>query len=366
QNISPYGEVAVAISSGFYTSGGYRVEKAIRAVLKVDNPGDYFCASATKLIIGADSDWTAGQGTIYGDILEFIDDNPGDDSNHPHILINGAEYHSQTIPGDTAALVYDPPANNGFAQFTIAPSSGPQKVTHKVLPVISNGLMRTYYETAYNDGVDSSFFSELGMGADYGSSDNPLDTNISPLADPSGTNDSNVWYYPSAPPDESTEDLYINHLTYNFSTSCIIAVNGNLYIRGDIDRYAGGSAIFAPGSFGLIPPPGMDSGGCFLPGTPVSMADGSMTAVEKIKIGDKVLAYNEKKEEHAIDTVTNVFIRKNADGYLEINDMKVTSEHPLMVKDKGWVKAGSVKLGDKLMRVDRSLEEIIYINKVAG
>jgi len=120
-------------------------------------------------------------------------------------------------------------------------------------------------------------------------------------------------------------------------------------------------------SFSVATSCGGSGTGCFLPGTPITMADGSMKSIESIVIGDQVAAFDEKTGEMATDTVSQVFIHNDIHtGYIEINDMKVTGEHPLWIKDKGWTKAGEVKVGDILLRQDNTDELVTHIKPVDG
>ena len=97
------------------------------------------------------------------------------------------------------------------------------------------------------------------------------------------------------------------------------------------------------------------------------MADGTFKSIESVIIGDQVLAFDEEKGESTTDTVSQVFIHNDIHkGYLEINDMKVTDEHPLWIKDKGWVKAGEVKEGDILLRQDNTPEPVTHIKFIEG
>jgi len=73
-------------------------------------------------------------------------------------------------------------------------------------------------------------------------------------------------------------------------------------------------------------------------------------AIETIKVGDKVLSFNEKTGKKELKRVTgtstlvdNDLVRvKFANG----NEVVATSNHPIYIHDKGWVKAGQVTIGD--------------------
>lgn len=87
---------------------------------------------------------------------------------------------------------------------------------------------------------------------------------------------------------------------------------------------------------------------CFLAGTPILMADGTTKPIEKLKVGDGVLAFDEKTGQLKPDSVSE-FFRHKADKYLIVNKkLKVTENHPVYSEGK-WVEIGKLKVGDKLI-----------------
>lgn len=72
----------------------------------------------------------------------------------------------------------------------------------------------------------------------------------------------------------------------------------------------------------------------------------------EIKKGDLLLTFNNEKE-LVYTKVKGVFKRKIADLFeIEIDrniKIKVTGEHPLYVRDKGWVEARGLKVGDEVL-----------------
>ncbi|MFH1858497.1 MAG: polymorphic toxin-type HINT domain-containing protein [Candidatus Omnitrophota bacterium] len=102
---------------------------------------------------------------------------------------------------------------------------------------------------------------------------------------------------------------------------------------------------------------------CFLAGTPILMADGSQIPIEKVKVGDKVLAFDEATKTLKEDSVKE-FVEHTADEYFVINDrLRLTEEHPVYSEGK-WVEAGRLKVGDKLLNSDGKSESITSIQKV--
>lgn len=82
-----------------------------------------------------------------------------------------------------------------------------------------------------------------------------------------------------------------------------------------------------------------DHTSCFLAGTKVIMSDGSLKNIEDIKIGDKILSYNEKTKNNEIQKVLDLE-QPIRDHYYEVkfedgSILKVTDEHPMFTKN-GW------------------------------
>ena len=108
------------------------------------------------------------------------------------------------------------------------------------------------------------------------------------------------------------------------------------------------------------------SGGCFLAGTEISLADGSTKPIESIEAGDVVMAWDMKSGELKPDPVRAVQDPREVDSYLILNDrLRVTASHP-MLSDGEWVKAGDLKVGDHLTAADGSVVTVATIEKVPG
>ena len=90
-------------------------------------------------------------------------------------------------------------------------------------------------------------------------------------------------------------------------------------------------------------------GGCFLKGTEIKMADGSLKNIENIHIGDEVSSYDPFNREYKNGTVSKVFHHspeEMTDYYLIINDdLCVTPNHPIIINE-GWIDAGELEIGD--------------------
>lgn len=103
---------------------------------------------------------------------------------------------------------------------------------------------------------------------------------------------------------------------------------------------------------------------CFLGGTPILMADGTTKPIQKVRVGDKVIAFDEVTKQLRADTVKKTF-RHKTNEYLIINkDLKVTSNHPVYSNGK-WVEIGSLKVGDQLLNSDGKSVAITSITRVS-
>ena len=86
-----------------------------------------------------------------------------------------------------------------------------------------------------------------------------------------------------------------------------------------------------------------NSGGCFLAGTPISMGDGSVKAIEDVVLGDIVKTLHEKSGEFENNEVRGVdapVINKYIVISTETQEIKVAPDHPLFIRKAsgrtGW------------------------------
>lgn len=74
---------------------------------------------------------------------------------------------------------------------------------------------------------------------------------------------------------------------------------------------------------------------------------------EKIKKGDDLLTFDDQRKDLVYTKVEKVYKRKANEIYeIEINKdikIKVTEEHPLYIKNRGWVKAKNLRIGDEVL-----------------
>lgn len=89
--------------------------------------------------------------------------------------------------------------------------------------------------------------------------------------------------------------------------------------------------------------------GCFVPGTPITLADGTKKPIETVEVGDQVLTHTGK-----IEPVTYVMAKPHNGIVYEVNSygqsvpMTLTEEHPVWTKN-GWVEAKDLDVGDYVL-----------------
>lgn len=93
---------------------------------------------------------------------------------------------------------------------------------------------------------------------------------------------------------------------------------------------------------------------CFIAGTMVLTTAG-LVAIEKIKAGDIVISTNPDTLETAGKTVLETYVRQvNKLVHLTINGEEIvtTDNHPFYVQGRGFIEAGKLLVGDKLISVN--------------
>ena len=113
--------------------------------------------------------------------------------------------------------------------------------------------------------------------------------------------------------------------------------------------------------------------------TPSATAESSWQtkSIEEIVVGDEVLAWDEATNEVGLRRVVHVFrnmsdhlrtlVIKNADG--DEQALETTDGHPFWVNGRGWVDAGELQVGDRLLHSDgglATLTESIYTEHPEG
>ena len=93
---------------------------------------------------------------------------------------------------------------------------------------------------------------------------------------------------------------------------------------------------------------------CFIAGTTILTATG-LVAIEKLAAGDKVISTNPDTLETAEKTVLETYVRQvDKLVHITINGEEIvtTDNHPFYVQGRGFIEAGSLLVGDKLISVN--------------
>src|SRR5579871_532393 len=79
--------------------------------------------------------------------------------------------------------------------------------------------------------------------------------------------------------------------------------------------------------------------------------------IDQIKVGDKVLAYDETTGKTGYFAVTAAFSHldvQTEDLTIDNEKVETTPEHPFYTQERGWVKAADLKIGEHVRRADGS------------
>jgi hypothetical protein len=99
---------------------------------------------------------------------------------------------------------------------------------------------------------------------------------------------------------------------------------------------------------------GLVDDGCFVAGTSIQIEEG-LKSIEEIRPGDWVCSKDEKTGEVSSQQVVRTFqhtTRQIVTVQAGKEKIDTTPEHPFYVDGKGWVRAGSLEVGDKLLTPD--------------
>ncbi|MFG3697675.1 polymorphic toxin-type HINT domain-containing protein [Micromonospora sp. NPDC047620] len=113
----------------------------------------------------------------------------------------------------------------------------------------------------------------------------------------------------------------------------------------------------------------------FAPGTLVLLADGSLRPIEKVRLGDKVVAFEPETEEVAAREVVATYINFDrhltdltlVGGHGETKTIHTTFNHPFWSADRrAWVEAGELRSGERLLAVGNSPVRVKSVKTFSG
>ena len=177
----------------------------------------------------------------------------------------------------------------------------------------------------------------------------------------------------------AADGFLVQGYTYNGSTTTPNTINVNNTVITNVSNYANSS----PTTINIRPimsaydpddPPG--GGTCFLRGTMITMADGSLKPIEQIKVDDLVMSYDEETKQIVSNKVVQTFFHPPSTEhlsygrYLIINGvMKVTTNHAILADTNGrsqydWPLADKLSVGDYLYNRDLTKVRIDSIEAV--
>ena len=106
---------------------------------------------------------------------------------------------------------------------------------------------------------------------------------------------------------------------------------------------------------------------CFVAGTKVFSENGLIN-IEDIKKGMKVYSYNEETNQIELNEVKNTFINyvdyDMCKIYIKDEVIESTNKHPYYIKDRGWIEARNLQIGDTLITPENKEIEIKNIEIV--
>ena len=105
-----------------------------------------------------------------------------------------------------------------------------------------------------------------------------------------------------------------------------------------------------------------NNNGCFAPGTPILMADGSQRPIEKVRDGDEILNPSTGKASKVLMMVVGDQKKDLYEIYYEgkIAPLRASHNHPFMT-EKGYMISSELEVGTKLLGVDGEFTKVTKI-----
>jgi len=91
---------------------------------------------------------------------------------------------------------------------------------------------------------------------------------------------------------------------------------------------------------------------CVPAGTKILMSTGRQKVIERINQGEGIISFNEMTQQYEQSVVTETMSRKTQVVVVisvENQKLSLTPEHPVFIKDEGWVEAKYLEEDDEVM-----------------
>lgn len=111
---------------------------------------------------------------------------------------------------------------------------------------------------------------------------------------------------------------------------------------------------------------GAEGGGCFLPGTKITLANGKTKNIEDIQVGDVILTFKNEVDNTLVPGTVKKLQTHTVSEYLIVNNkIRVTPEHRVLVNGQ-WTTAGEMKVGDFLRGENGEPVEVLSVEHQYG
>ena len=273
------------------------------------------------------------------------------------------------LGGTTDNEVYKVTDSNDLAKFSVTAAGN----------ITINGniaLEKKFYDSNISSGQSGQFLSSTGNWTEW---KNPTDVQIiSSYPATLSAGDRILSTYPPSTPQPvlnftiptavtslgKTINIFVSRTdlvpSLHFSQPVIVgdgsAYSGDSYLEVT-NLFEGVVTLVSDGSnwrgFGVV------YGGeiCFIAGTKITMADGSLKNIEDIQVGEIIASYNFDSNAIVNKCVLKTFANPPSTGLVEItfsNDVKNinTTDHRYYVKDKGWSAVNATGCEDRSVIVE--------------
>lgn len=111
--------------------------------------------------------------------------------------------------------------------------------------------------------------------------------------------------------------------------------------------------------------PGLETGGhvfCLAADTKITLADGSEKNIQDIRAGDEIMAFDAKHSKGLLHTAKVRATTVTKDQKLvQINDLKITPLHKIILANGRAVMAKDIKVGDTILRASGALMQVTHV-----